>query len=95
MDYLYISLLSPDHTALFTKRWVLEKNSSCVYLTSVQNTMKQHGMHHPQFKSETIQINVSKEDIAMRFLDPPSYSWAQIDKINYFVLIDDELVEKI
>lgn len=94
MYYIYISLLSPDHTPLFTRRWALEKNSSCISLTSVQKIMKRHAVYHPQFKSETIQINISKEDLALRFLDPPSYSWAQIDKINYFVLIDDELVEK-
>lgn len=94
MHYIYISLFSPDHTPLFTKRLTLEGNNPCFSLTSVQNLMRKNGVYHPEFKSETIQINVSKDDLALRFLDPPSYSWAQIDKINYFVLRDDELVEK-
>lgn len=94
MHYIYLSLLSPDRTPLFTKRLPLQVDNPCISLSSVQNIMKKNGVCHPEFKSETIQINISKSDLVLRFLDPPSSLWVPIERINYFLLRDEELIEK-
>jgi hypothetical protein len=94
MYCLYLSLFSEDHTPVFTKRLDLEEIESCITLSSIQSVMRKNNVQHSEFKSDTVRINISKNDVSLRFLDPPSYSWANIDKINFFILENEKLVEK-